>query len=363
MPLETLDSFMYAIYAIAFVFGSLFGSFFNVCIYRIPRVHFTLTSSDIQALAHSRDHANTSSIIKLYLVRPFLWMLQFLGLHPGKSEHSVPADIQTQLTAIQDRDHVSLNDFADALDSLLGEEHSLRYGDAILQQATRRPESIIFPASHCPGCQTPIKPWDNIPILSFLLLKGQCRACGTKISWRYPLLELLTALLYVGILVQFGFTLEAFVYLIFGSLLIIISFIDIDHQLIPDVLSVPGILLGIIVIPLSPIRWHDSLLGILVGGGIIWLTGFVGKLVFKKEAMGGGDIKLMAMIGAFLGWKMVLMTIFFGSITGAVLGILFKLLTGKEYIPFGPFLSIGALLSLFVGQQVLFWYWGQFFFQ
>lgn len=362
MPLEALDSFMYSVYVIAFVLGSLFGSFFNVCIYRIPRIHFTLTLSDIQALAHGCEHANTPSVVTVYLVHPFFRMLQFLGLYPGKSESSIPADIRAQLGAMQDQDYVTLNDFADALEHLLGEEDSQQYGDAILQQATRRPESIIFPASHCPGCRTPIKPWDNIPILSFLFLKGQCRACGMKIAWRYPLLELFTALLYVGVLVQFGLTPEAFVYLVFVSLLIIISLIDIDHQLIPDVLSVPGILVGVLTVPLLPIRWDDSLLGMLVGAGIIWLTGVVGSLVFKKAAMGGGDIKLMAMIGAFLGWKMVLLTIFFGSITGAVLGILFKLLTGKDYIPFGPFLSLGALLSLFIGQQVLFWYWGHIFF-
>lgn len=355
MTPDYFDNFMYVVYVIIFLLGSLFGSFFNVCIYRIPRIHFTLTVQDIEALEHDRP---SHSLLTRYLIAPLLNMLQFLGIHPGWHHDPVPPEIQEQLAPMAEQDYITLNDFADALESHLGEEYAQQYGDAILQHTTRNPESIVFPGSHCPECQAPIDPWDNIPIISFLLLKGKCRTCGTKISWRYPLIEFLTAALYVGLIMQFGLKPTAFAYIVFASLLLVISCIDLDHKLIPDILSVPGIILGILAIPFLPIDWQDSLLGILVGASIIWLTGFLGALVFKKEAMGGGDIKLMAMIGAFLGWKMVFLTIFFGSVAGALIGIVFKLLTGKDYIPFGPFLSIGALLALYIGPQVLFWYWG-----
>lgn len=358
MLVNTLDSVMNIIYAIVFVLGSLFGSFFNVCMYRIPRVHFRLTAQALDDMRHNRHQAKAMSFAARYLVRPMLTILHALALHPGPVAGPIPADVVERLAPMQDQDYVTLNDFGDALDAQLGENEAETYGDAVLQYATQHPESIAFPGSHCPHCQTPIKPWDNLPILSFLLLRGRCRSCHAAISWRYPFVELLTALLFVGLVAQFGLTPETLVYLIFVSLLVIISGIDFDHQLIPDILSVPGILLGLALVPLSPIQWPDAVLGMLAGGGIIWITGFLGALVFKKEAMGGGDVKLMAMIGAFLGWKMVLLTIFFGSLAGAIIGIVFKLVTGKEYIPFGPFLSIGALAALLIGQRVLMWYGG-----
>ena len=358
MPLDYLDMFMYTIYAVAFLLGSLFGSFFNVCMYRIPRIHFRLTPQDLDDIRQNRLENRDESFTARFLVRPLFNFLHFLGISSGRFTGSIPADVVERLAPMQDQDYVTLNDFADALEANLDEEEAGQYGDAVLQYASQQPESIAFPGSHCPQCQTLIKPWDNIPILSFLLLRGRCRHCGVGISWRYPCIELLTALLYVGIVTQFGLTPESLIYVVFASLLLIISGIDLDHQLIPDVLSVPGILLGVAAIPLSPISWQNAFLGILAGGGIIWITGFLGALAFKKEAMGGGDVKLMAMIGAFLGWKMVFLTIFFASVTGALIGILFKIFTGKEYIPFGPFLSIGALLALFFGPRLLFWYWG-----
>ncbi len=146
-------------------------------------------------------------------------------------------------------------------------------------------------------------------------------------------------------------------YLIFVSALLVISFIDIDHRIIPDNISLPGILLGFLASFLLPLHWYESLLGILGGGGVILAVGYLGELVFKKEAMGGGDVKLLAMIGAFLGWKLALLTIFFGSLVGAAIGVVMKLFTGDDYIPFGPFLSIGALAALFFGERFLHWYW------
>jgi leader peptidase (prepilin peptidase)/N-methyltransferase len=221
-----------------------------------------------------------------------------------------------------------------------------------------RNESIVFPGSHCPHCDRDIKPWDNIPVLSYLILRGKCRFCKAGISWRYPLVESLTAALFLYTVHRFSISWDTLVYSIFVSALIVISFIDIDYRIIPDVISLPGIILGFLAaVFLLPLQWHDSLLGILIGGGVILAVGYLGELVFKKEAMGGGDVKLLAMIGAFVGWKLALLTIFFGSLAGAVIGLVMKLFTGDEYIPFGPFLALGALAALCFGERFLHWYW------
>ncbi len=218
-------------------------------------------------------------------------------------------------------------------------------------------ESIVFPGSHCPRCNHALTPWDNIPVISFLLLRGKCRFCQAPISWRYPLVELLTAGLFLLVVHSFSLTWSTLVYLILTSAFIVISFIDFDHQIIPDKISLPGILIGFAASFVLPLHWYDSLLGILFGGGIIMAVGYLGEWVFKKEAMGGGDVKLMAMIGAFLGWKSALLTIFFASLIGAIIGIVMKRITGKEYLPFGPFLSIGAFLTFLWGERFLLWYW------
>lgn len=220
-----------------------------------------------------------------------------------------------------------------------------------------RGESIVFPGSHCPQCNHSIRPWENIPVFSFLFLGGKCHYCQAPISWRYPLVELLTAIFFVIFVHQYAVSLTTLFYLIFTCALIVISFIDLDYQIIPDKISLPGIAVGFLASFFLPPTWYDSLLGIVIGGGIILAIGYAGKWVFKKEAMGGGDVKLMAMIGAFLGWKLVLLTLLLASLVGAVIGLVFKLVTGKEYIPFGPFLSLGALLALFFGEKFMIWYW------
>lgn len=219
-----------------------------------------------------------------------------------------------------------------------------------------RKESIAFPPSHCPNCQQPIKAYDNVPVLSFLMLRGKCRSCKAAISWRYPMIEMLTAFLFWCVVTRFSVTWAAAAYLILTAMLIVISLIDFDFMIIPDVISLPGILLGLAASFVIPRDFSDALLGMLLGGGMIWSVGMFGERVFKKEAMGGGDVKLMAMVGAFLGWKLVLIAIFFASVIGAAVGVAFKLATGKEYIPFGPFLSIGALCALFFGENLMIWY-------
>ncbi|MFQ5950422.1 MAG: prepilin peptidase, partial [Nitrospiria bacterium] len=174
-----------------------------------------------------------------------------------------------------------------------------------------RGESIVFPPSHCPSCAKPVKPYDNIPILSFILLRGKCRSCGVPISWQYPLVELVHALGYTFILHQFGLSPQALVYALFFSSLVVVSFIDLSHQIVPDVITLPGMALGLIVastiLPLGPI---NSLVGLTLGGGLFYLVAVLSIAFLKKEGLGGGDIKLIAMIGAFIGWKGMLLTIF-----------------------------------------------------
>ncbi|WP_353683288.1 prepilin peptidase [Thermodesulfovibrio sp. 3907-1M] len=217
--------------------------------------------------------------------------------------------------------------------------------------------SIIKPASCCPSCGNSIKPWHNIPVLSFFLLKGKCAYCGAKISLRYPVVELLNGILYVLAYINFAFPLLPFV-LIFISSLIVISFIDFDFQIIPDQISIPLIFLGFILSFLPNNSSYlaqgikDSLLGVFVGGGSLLIVSII-----SKGGMGGGDVKLNAAVGAFLGWKSALLTIFIGSLAGSIVGIVILKKTGNRKIPFGPFLSLGALICLFFGQRLLNWYY------
>lgn len=229
-------------------------------------------------------------------------------------------------------------------------------------------KSIIRPSSRCPSCGVPIKFYDNIPVISYLLLRGKCRSCDTRLSMRYPLVELINAIIYVLVLHRFGSepSWVLMVYFIFVSSLVIIFFIDIDHQIIPDGITLPGIPLAIIFgatvmpdpfAPNSLLSWKASITGMIAGGGFYYLIGVVGKAVLKKEAMGGGDIKMMAMVGALLGWKSVILTTFIGSLLGSITGIFLILFKGSEWgskIPFGPYLAIGAIVSLLWGQDILY---------
>jgi leader peptidase (prepilin peptidase)/N-methyltransferase len=227
--------------------------------------------------------------------------------------------------------------------------------------------SIVAPSSRCPSCGTPIKFYDNIPILSYMVLKGKCRSCKSKVSIRYPVTEFLNAVLYVVVLNRFGAGSPAvlLIYFIFISALIVIFFIDLDHQIIPDSITLPGIplavVLGSLILP-DPFSRNEllgiksSVIGFLAGGGSFYLIAVMGKAILKKEAMGGGDIKMMAMVGGLLGWKGVILTTFMGSFLGSVIGVSLIILKGREWgarIPFGPYLTAGAIISLFWGQEVV----------
>ena len=225
-----------------------------------------------------------------------------------------------------------------------------------------RNESIIYPASHCPKCHSNIAPKDNIPLLSFILLKGRCRNCKSKISIQYPIVEFLTGLIYLIIYLIYGLSIQTLVYIILSSALIIIAFIDLNEEIVPDVISLPGIVIGFIISFFVPyISFVNSALGVLVGGGIILIIGLVGSVIFKKEAMGGGDVKLAAMIGAFLGWRYIVISLFLGFFLGALAGItliMSKIKSREDAIPFGPFIVLGSFITLFWGEKIISWYLG-----
>lgn len=221
-------------------------------------------------------------------------------------------------------------------------------------------ESIILPGSHCPQCRTPIRVLDNIPLLSWVLLRGHCRACGEPIGARYPLVEALSAVAAVALYVRFGETPALAVAALFTAAMIVITFIDLDHLIIPDVISLPGIAVGFVLalFGLGP-SWQNSLAGILVGGGFLWVVAEGYYRLTGREGMGGGDIKLLGMIGAFLGWQSVFLVLLLSSISGSVFGGALMLIRGadsKVAIPFGPFLALGGMIALFWGERIVDWY-------
>lgn len=223
-------------------------------------------------------------------------------------------------------------------------------------------ESIVFPASHCRTCAAPLPWYDNLPLISYLFLRGHCRSCGASFSPRYLLVELLTALLTVGLVWQFGLTVAALSAFVLVAALIVITFIDLDYQLIPDVISVPGIVLGFLFSLVSPtLTWWSSLVGIALGGGILLAVAEGYRFLTGREGMGGGDVKLLAMIGAFLGWRAVPFTLFVASLVGSVVGLAVMVRhqgNAQLALPFGPFLAFGALCYLFFGERLIDWYLG-----
>jgi leader peptidase (prepilin peptidase) / N-methyltransferase len=221
-------------------------------------------------------------------------------------------------------------------------------------------ESIVFPGSHCPQCNKSIRWFDNIPLVSYLLLRGKCRYCHQSISMQYILVEGITALLSLLLFISFGPSLSYVVYFSFTAALVVITVIDLHHQIIPDVISIPGVGVGLLaswILPHASVV--DGLLGVLLGGGSLFLVATFYQWLFKREGMGGGDVKLLAMIGAFLGWKAVILTILLSSLIGSIVGIAVMIWKGRDFkyaIPFGPFLSLGAVIALFYGENLILWY-------
>jgi len=247
-------------------------------------------------------------------------------------------------------------------------------------------ESIVFPNSACPKCKTAIKAYDNIPILSWLILGGKCRSCKAPISARYPAVEFLTACLFLLVYWQIGLSPILPVYLVFVAAMIALIFIDAEHMILPNVITYPLLVLALLVRILFPIvfpenyfsdtqffpatlfaeqpAWIVSLfgavVGALVGGGSLWLVGAVWKALRGVDAMGLGDVKMMLGVGALLGWRLAFLSIFMGAFAGAVIGVIViarqKDKDLQTQIPFGIFLGIGSILSLLFGEQLISWY-------
>jgi len=225
-----------------------------------------------------------------------------------------------------------------------------------------RKRSIILPASFCPHCDAPIHPLDNIPLLSYLVLGGKCRQCKGPISLRYPLVECMTGFLFALLYLRFGASPSLLVYAVFVAALVVVTFIDLEHRIIPDVISLPGIPAGFALSFLLPrVNWVSSLLGILLGSGLLLAVALGYEWLTRKEGMGMGDVKLLGMMGGVLGWEGVLFTIFVSSVVGAVVGVVAMMAARadtKYAIPYGPFLSAGGLIYLFSGPQIIHWYLG-----
>jgi leader peptidase (prepilin peptidase)/N-methyltransferase len=245
-----------------------------------------------------------------------------------------------------------------------------------------REESIAFPASHCPTCDIAIRPYDNIPVVSWAVLRGRCRACRAPISARYPAVELLTGVLFaLTYLLHSGLTLSLPFDLVFVAAIVALVFIDAEHMLLPNVITYPGIALALVARVIVPnlygvaslggeqtpawlLSLGGALLGALAGGGFLWLVGWLWERARGVEAMGLGDVKMMFMVGAFLGWPLTMLTIFVGVFTGSLAGVAAMLRRGERdmqmLLPFGIFLGLGSLVSLLFGTRIIDWYVGKF---
>ncbi len=223
-----------------------------------------------------------------------------------------------------------------------------------------RNESVISPGSHCASCNSPVRSVDNIPVLSYLILRGKCRTCGQRFSALYPAIEVVTALLFTAVYLRFGLTWECLVFAVVIPALVVVAAIDIQEQIIPDLITLPGIAFGLICGTYLNGFW-DSLIGLLVGGGSFLL---IAELYFRLRGnvgMGGGDIKYIAAVGALLAWQKVIVVIFLASLAGAMIGIIgigFKKLDFLSKIPFGPFLVLGTLAAIFFGDEIISLYLG-----
>ncbi len=227
-------------------------------------------------------------------------------------------------------------------------------------------EQVVKGRSHCRACGKQIAAYDNIPLVSWALLGGKCRHCKAKISWSYPFVELATGVLFAGVLARFGWTGPALVYAALGAALILVSMIDLREMILPDEITLPGIAVGLVASFFVPelqgafTGWTGLLRGAAAaaaGGGLLWGIGIAGGWLFKKEAMGFGDVKLMAMVGSVIGlWKVLLVNLILAPVLGAGIGLILKARTGKEIIPFGPFLAVGTLAAIFWGDPIIAWY-------
>jgi leader peptidase (prepilin peptidase) / N-methyltransferase len=227
----------------------------------------------------------------------------------------------------------------------------------ILRWGAEPKESVVRPPSHCPRCGIGLRWYDNIPIVSWLVLRGRCRGCRAPISIQYPIVELATALIWAFMVWRHGVSLEALRGAAFATVLLGIAMTDARAYIIPDEFSLGGLALGILfALAAGKQALGVALLGAAVGFGMLWLIAIAGEWMFKQEAMGGGDIKMMAMVGAFLGWQGTLLTVFLGALIGSLIFVPLSLIGRKQLVPFGIFLAIGAAATYLVGPAILTWY-------
>jgi leader peptidase (prepilin peptidase)/N-methyltransferase len=220
-------------------------------------------------------------------------------------------------------------------------------------------QSVVRPSSRCPRCGTPIPPWHNIPILSWIILRGKCGSCGGRISPRYPMVEAANALAWLFLFTWYGLSVQAAVGAVYISALIVVTGIDFDHKLIPDVITLPGILVGLACSPFLPHGFVEGLMALLAGGGFFWIVAAASDKILGKPGMGGGDIKLTAMMGAFLGLQSLVVAVFIALLSGSLISLVLIGLgrkTRKDVIPFGPFLALGGAVAFVWGRSIFAWY-------
>jgi leader peptidase (prepilin peptidase)/N-methyltransferase len=228
-----------------------------------------------------------------------------------------------------------------------------------------RNKSLVTPRSSCPGCGTLIRWYQNVPLLSYVILRGRCRGCGTRISPRYPLVELLTAVLFLVFFWRYGISVATAGFWFFSACLVAVFFIDLELTIIPDKITLPGIAMGLGLAAVGDhLDFVSSVLGVFAGGGSFLLVGWLGSKLFKKEALGGGDIKLAAMMGAFIGPVRIFLVFVFSAVLGLLVSVVVLAISARfrreRMLPFGPFLVLAALLVVFYGQELIDWYWRHF---
>jgi len=224
-----------------------------------------------------------------------------------------------------------------------------------------RRESVNWPGSHCTTCNRSLAWYENVPVVSWLVLRGRCRTCHDPISVIYPTVEVITGLVFLAAYELYGLSLLTVVRIAFACAMIVLFAIDLRHRILPNVITVPGIVAGFVASLWLPPGWQSSLIGLLIGGGVLFAVGEVYYRTRGVEGMGMGDVKMLAMIGAFLGWPLMLLTLILASFTGAILGLA-MIVSGrggaKAALPFGTFLAVGALVSAVAGQPIVDWYLG-----
>jgi leader peptidase (prepilin peptidase)/N-methyltransferase len=249
--------------------------------------------------------------------------------------------------------------FVVAFAALLGSMIGSFLNVCILRWGAEPKQSVVSPRSRCPQCGKGLAWYDNIPVVSWLLLRARCRGCGQPISVQYPLIELATAGIWAYMAYRHGATLDALRGAVFGTILLGIAMTDARAYLIPDEFTWGGLVIGLLFSLAGGLAGlGHALLGAAVGFGILWLVGTVGTWIFKEDAMGGGDVKMMAMVGAFVGWQGVLLTIFLGALIGSLVFVPLMLMGQKKLVPFGIFLAIGAAVTYELGVAIIGWYRG-----